>query len=131
EECEGTKCWNGPRLSTTSASSAMNAATAVRPWARGAPLHIINTTVNETLDARTKVQNQDRKGTGLALGPCGVSLGIRHHLVTDHSGHPAIFPAVGYRVFRSAGENGRTPEPLSYGRCTSTSTPTLSSSPRA
>ena len=116
DDCEGTKYWNWPRLSATSESSEMDAATAVRPWTRGAPLHIINTTVNETLDARTKVQNQDRKGTGLALGPCGVSLGIRHHLVTDHGGAPAIFPEVGYRVFRSAAENARTPEPLSLGR---------------
>jgi hypothetical protein len=116
DDCEGTWYWNWPRISATSASSAMDAATAVRPWMRGGPLHLINTTVNETMDARTKVQSQDRKGTGLALGPCGLSLGIRHHLISDGNGCSAIFPVEGYHVFKSAAENGRTPEPLSVGR---------------
>jgi hypothetical protein len=110
DDCEGTRYWNWPRLQATAATPTAG------PWTHGGPLHIVNTTVNETLDARTKVQNQDRKGTGLALGPCGLSLGIRHHLVTDSDGSPAIYPAEGYRVFRSARENGRTPEPLSLGR---------------
>lgn len=110
DDCEGTSYWNWPRLHATAATPTAG------PWTHGGPLHIINTTVNETMDARTKVQNQDRKGTGLALGPCGLSLGIRHHLVTDSDGSPAIYPVEGYRVFRSARENGRTPEPLSVGR---------------
>jgi hypothetical protein len=110
DDCEGTGYWNWPRLQATAATETAG------PWTQGGPLHIINTTVNETLDARTKVQNQDRKGTGLALGPCGLSLGIRHHLVTDCDGSPAIYPVEGYRVFRSARESGRTPEPLSVGR---------------
>jgi hypothetical protein len=110
DDCEGTGYWNWPRLHATAATSTAG------PWAQGGPLHIINTTVNETMDARTKVQNQDRKGTGLALGPCGLSLGIRHHLLTDSDGCPTIYPADGYRVFKSARENGRTPEPLTVGR---------------
>jgi hypothetical protein len=114
DDYEGTSYWNWPRLGPMAPSPAT--APPVRPWMRGGPLHIINTTVNETMDARTKVQNQDRKGTGLALGPCGLSLGIRHHLISDGNGAPAIFPAEGYRVFKSAGENARTPEPLSVGR---------------
>jgi hypothetical protein len=110
DDCEGTGYWNWPRLHATAATSTAG------PWKQGGPLHIINTTVNETMDARTKVQNQDRKGTGLALGPCGLSLGIRHHLLTDSDGSPAIYPVDGYRVFKSARENGRTPEPLTVGR---------------
>jgi len=110
DDCEGTGYWNWPRLQATAARPTAG------PWRQGGPLHFINTTVNETLDARTKVQNQDRKGTGLALGPCGLSLGIRHHLVTDADGSPEIYPVDGYRVFRSARENGRTPEPLTVGR---------------
>jgi hypothetical protein len=31
-----------------------------KPWMQGGPLHIVNATVNETVDARTKVQNLDR-----------------------------------------------------------------------
>ena len=110
DDCEGTSYWNWPRLHATAATPTAG------PWTQGGPLHIINTTVNETMDARTKVQNQDRKGTGLALGPCGLSLGIRHHLLTDSDGCPAIYPVEGYRVFRSARENGRTPDALSVGR---------------
>jgi hypothetical protein len=113
DDCEGRGYWNWPSFNPNSKSAAEPP---VRPWTRGSPLHIINTTVNETMDALTKVQNQDRKGTGLALGPCGLSLGIRHHLVADGNGSPAIFPLTGYRVFRSAEENGRTPDSLSVGR---------------
>jgi hypothetical protein len=110
DDCEGTSYWNWPRPQATVATPTAG------PWTRGGPLHVINTTVNETMDARTKVQNQDRKGTGLALGPCGLSLGIRHHLLTDSAGCSATYPADGYRVFKGARENGRTPEPLSVGR---------------
>ena len=43
------------------------------------PLHLINVTVNETCDGRSKMQQQDRKGVGLAIGPAGLHLGVRHH----------------------------------------------------
>ena len=87
---------------------------------RARPLHLINVTINETVDGRSNVQRQDRKGTGLALGPCAFSVGIRHHAVfashamlrpRDASGSPppnavTIFPqsragaeAPAYRVF--------------------------------
>jgi hypothetical protein len=56
------------------------------------PLHLINVTINETVDGRSNVQRQDRKGTGLALGPCAFSVGIRHH---------AVFES--HQVFRAAG----------------------------
>src|SRR5262249_47260054 len=49
------------------------------PTAR--PLHLINVTINETVDGRSSVQRQDRKGTGLAVGPCAFSVGVRHHAV--------------------------------------------------
>ncbi len=48
---------------------------------RAAPLHLINVTVNETVDGRSRIQRRDRKGVGLAFGPCGMSLGIRHHVL--------------------------------------------------
>ena len=74
------------------------------------PLHLINVTINETVDGRSNVQQQDRKGTGLALGPCSYSVGIRHH---------AVFP--GHRVFlppsdgRPAGELTVFPRPSREG----------------
>ncbi|HYB43132.1 MAG TPA: hypothetical protein VEL75_15240, partial [Candidatus Methylomirabilis sp.] len=109
---------------------------------RARPLHLINVTINETVDGRSNVQRQDRKGTGLALGPCAFSVGIRHHAVfpshevfrpADHSTAPppprqvAIFPVApagagddGYHVF--ADTTGGTPwrggERLSVGAWT-------------
>jgi len=89
----------------------------MRPYVKGGPLHIVNTTINETLDTRTGVQNQDRKGTALAVGPCGLSVGIRHHLVTADHGVVIAPPedGQGYRVF-STNHGEETPEPLSLGK---------------
>jgi hypothetical protein len=51
------------------------------PAQNGSPIHLINVTINETIDGRSQVQQQDRKGLGLALGPWGLSAGVRHHIV--------------------------------------------------
>ena len=51
------------------------------PSRNGAPIHLINVTINETIDGKSQVQQQDRKGLGLALGPWGLSAGVRHHVV--------------------------------------------------
>src|SRR4029077_899151 len=80
DDCSGDEYWRWPTLNVSPNAAPSNAP---KPWTRGGPLHIINTTVNETMDTKMKVQNQDRKGTGLAFGPCGLSLGIRHHLVAQ------------------------------------------------
>jgi hypothetical protein len=58
---------------------ALPAAGAPDPTQR--PLHLINVTVNETMDGRSQIQQQDRKGLGLAIGPCALSVGVRHHAV--------------------------------------------------
>jgi hypothetical protein len=50
-------------------------------FSKGAPLHLVNVTINETLDADSQLQQQDRKGIGMAQGPAGVSAGVRHHVV--------------------------------------------------
>lgn len=44
-----------------------------------APLHLVNVTINETVDGRSQVQQRDRKGVGMAIGPMGVSVGRTHH----------------------------------------------------
>ncbi|MBU6401664.1 MAG: hypothetical protein KGS61_15210, partial [Verrucomicrobia bacterium] len=49
------------------------------PYLKGGPLHIVNVTFNETVDAKSQVEQHDRKGMGMALGPCGLSVGISHH----------------------------------------------------
>lgn len=69
----------------------------------GAPIHLINVTINETIDAVSQIQQQDRKGVGLALGPCGWSAGVRHHLVMPNPEGEmppvAVYPENEYRLF--------------------------------
>ena len=48
---------------------------------KGMPLHLVNVTINETLDARSQVEQRDRKGIGMAIGPAGLSAGVIHHMV--------------------------------------------------
>ena len=48
-----------------------------RPYTEGGPLHLINVTINETVNAH--VEHRDRKGMGLCYGPAGISVGVRHH----------------------------------------------------
>ncbi len=50
-----------------------------RPHERGGPLHIINITLNETVDAVAQIRQPDRHGLAFALGPFSLSVGVRHH----------------------------------------------------
>ncbi|NJD91072.1 MAG: hypothetical protein FIA91_06095 [Geobacter sp.] len=76
-----------------------------KPHAFGGPLHIVNVTINETVDGKSQVQQRDRKGLGMAVGPCGISVGVRHHAYWGSpvlSGLPiqqgyAVFPAKGFK----------------------------------
>lgn len=43
------------------------------------PIHLINVTINETIDGRTQTQQRDRKGITMAVGPAGVSVSRTHH----------------------------------------------------
>ncbi|HEX5759521.1 MAG TPA: hypothetical protein VF121_10030 [Thermoanaerobaculia bacterium] len=77
------------------------------PAAKAAPVHLINVTLNETLSGRSQVEQKDRRGTNLALGPFGFSAGIEHHAIVplgkmDPYGQPVtVYPqAAGeFRVF--------------------------------
>jgi hypothetical protein len=51
------------------------------PHEKGGPLHLINVTINETLDGRSQLEQKDRKGLPMAVGPCGISVGARHHAI--------------------------------------------------
>jgi hypothetical protein len=52
----------------------------------GAPLHLVNVTINETFGGRSNVEMKDLKGVGMALGPAGASVGVRHHAVGAWTG---------------------------------------------
>ena len=49
------------------------------PYASGGPLHVINVTLNETISGASQIEQRDRKGLPLAVGPCGVSGGVTSH----------------------------------------------------
>lgn len=49
------------------------------PSMHGGPLHLINVTINETVHGRSQVEQRDRKGLAMAIGPAGVSVGRTHH----------------------------------------------------
>jgi hypothetical protein len=68
---------------------------AAEAYDRAAPLHLVNVTINETFSGESQVQQQDRKGIGMALGPAGVSAGVRHHVVYGPDAPPAPRPDQG------------------------------------
>ena len=99
------------------------------PPAKGTPLHLINVTINETVDGQSQIQQQDRKGNGMALGPCGLSVNVQHHLLfpfgkkqeEEAAGSPlCIYPEEGFKVFQYPDlerRGGRFPgEPLPLGQ---------------
>ena len=86
-----------------------------RPWAHGGPLHLMNVTVNETHGGETQVEQRDRKGMNLAVGPGRYQRGGAPPRAVGGRGEegPARGGArPGYRVF--PGE-GLEPEELSLG----------------
>jgi hypothetical protein len=52
-----------------------------RPHENGGPLHLINVTVNETISGISNIEERDRKGFSLAVGPAGISVRSKDHAV--------------------------------------------------
>lgn len=50
-----------------------------KPHEHAGPLHLINVCLNETQGGESQVAQRDRKGMAMAVGPAGVSVGVRHH----------------------------------------------------
>ncbi len=101
-----------------------------RPHEHGGPLHLINMTLNETVSGRTRLEYRDRKGLGMVVGPCGVTVGTHDNAVwmeAKTSEEPRCLQPVGYtkgafhifveskRSAKNQGEapNNVTPESLS------------------
>lgn len=53
------------------------------PHKSGGPLHLINVTLNETVSGLSQLEHRDRQGIPLAIGPCGLSAGVRSHALWD------------------------------------------------
>jgi hypothetical protein len=58
------------------------------PWLSGGPLHIVSTTINETVSGKTQIEQRDRRGLILAVGPAGLSAGVRDHAVWEYDEPP-------------------------------------------
>jgi hypothetical protein len=82
-------------------------------------IHLYNVTLNETISGKTGVVNRDHNGIALAIGPCGVSLGVKHHLSFSNWTVPentspirTVSPLTGYKVFAELDHADWNPEPL-------------------
>jgi hypothetical protein len=95
------------------------------PHRHGGPLHIFNVTLNETVSGQSQVEQRDRRGMNLAIGPAGASVAARHHALwkLDGTGQrtnqlaPLAGPAPGERfmVFPPGAESFAS-EPLDVGQ---------------
>jgi hypothetical protein len=56
-----------------------------RKYENGAPLHLVNVTLNETYGGRSETEQHDRKGLGMAIGPAGISVGVKDHVIFNSS----------------------------------------------
>lgn len=75
----------------------------------GQPLHLINVTINETVDTRMGTQSQDRKGVHMAVSPAGISVSTRHHGVyagEAGSGRVRVEAVDGAGTFHALGSSG-------------------------
>ncbi len=79
-----------------------------RPDESGGPLHLINVTINETVDGKSQIEQRDRKGLGMAVGPCGVSVGVEHHAIWSDEHHENIRVRHELIVRNSRGQQSRT-----------------------
>ncbi len=78
------------------------------PDAAGGPIHLINVTVNETIDGRSQIEQRDRKGFPLVIGPCGLTAAATHHaLWTDERRRDQIAPIDNGGFHCLAGPPGR------------------------
>ncbi len=74
-----------------------------RPHEASGPLHIINLTVNQTIDSGSRLRKRDRQGEIMAVSSLGISIGEKWHGRwdgTNHDSHSRVLSRVtplGYR----------------------------------
>lgn len=61
-----------------------------RPERNGGPIHLINVTINETVAGTSQLEQRDRKGLGMAVGPCGISVARVHHALWSAPEHDEL-----------------------------------------
>lgn len=82
-----------------------------RPHEAGGPLHLINLTVNQTVDFTSQRGNRDRKGEPMAVSCLGVSVGKKWHSLWDEPSTTGA-PASGTLRTRDIGRLPGTEHPL-------------------
>jgi hypothetical protein len=83
--------WTGSGQNVTEAIKGDGSSLEVyRPHDAGGPLHLINVTLNETVAGKSQVEQRDRKGLALSVGPCAVSAGKRSHALRVESEDPRM-----------------------------------------
>jgi hypothetical protein len=85
------------------------------PHEHGGPVHLINVTVNETVSGKTQVERRDRKGLAMALGPCGLSVGIESHALWAAT--KGTTPPLKLQALFEARQRAITPIPCAEGGC--------------
>lgn len=74
-----------------------------RPQEHGGPLHIINVTINETIDGRSQIEQRDRRGVSLAISSVGgMNVGTKQHALWDEGREQlggTTPPPTGFRLF--------------------------------
>jgi hypothetical protein len=95
-----------------------------KPHEAGAPLHLLNVTLNETVMGESRIEQRDRKGIPLAVGPCGLSAGVRHHALWSRWSdrvRPLATMKEGFHVFFGERPVDHPVEALSLGTWTAIS----------
>lgn len=59
------------------------------PQAHGGPLHLLNVTVNETVSGKSQIEQNDRHGLGMTLGPAAITAGRSDHALREEAAPPA------------------------------------------
>jgi len=77
------------------------------PHERGGPLHLINATLNETIEGTSNIEHRDRKGLGMAVGPCGVSVGVQNHAIWQCKENSQTKKLLRTNELRSTDDNGQ------------------------
>ena len=90
------------------------------PHEMGGPIHLINVTLNETVSGKSQIEQRDRKGLAMAVGPFGISVGVNHHALWDQlsNGQPPGDPEQ-FHIFQAETPRGGVfCEPLGLGQWT-------------
>lgn len=96
-----------------------------QPEQQGGPLHLINTCLNETIDAASLRDVRGRRGMAMSCGPCGVSVGRRVHALWDGQNRNALRSIHGqveeFDPFRTLDGGPLPVEPMTLGNWTAIS----------